>query len=51
MDVFLVALLIERSFEMFTSLLGTWIPWALIFTSTYLTGWLITTRAETTGVA
>jgi hypothetical protein len=38
MDVFLVALLIERSFEMFASLLGTWIPWALIFASTYLTG-------------
>ena len=40
MDVFVVALLIEKSFEMFASLLGTWIPWALIFTSTYLTGLL-----------
>ena len=40
MDVFLVAMLINRSFEMFTSLLGTWIPFALIFTSTYLTGLL-----------
>ena len=38
MDFFVVALLIEKSFEMFASLLGTWIPWALIFTSTYLTG-------------
>ena len=38
MDVFLVALIIERSFAMFASLIGTWIPWALIFTSTYLTG-------------
>jgi hypothetical protein len=38
MDVFVVAMLINRSFEMFTSLLGTWIPFALIFGSTYLTG-------------
>ena len=40
MDFFVVAMLINRSFEMFTSLLGTWIPFALIFTSTYLTGLL-----------
>jgi hypothetical protein len=39
MDVFVVAILINKSFEMFTSLLGTWIPFALIFSSTYLTGW------------
>jgi hypothetical protein len=51
MDVFLVALLIEKSFEMFASLLGTWIPWALIFTSTYLTGLYTTKRVETTTVA
>jgi hypothetical protein len=51
MDVFLVALLIERSFEMFTSLLGTWIPWALIFTSTYLTGLYAAKRVETKTVA
>ncbi len=44
MDVFVVALLIEKSFEMFASLLGTWIPWALIFASTYLTGLLATRR-------
>lgn len=37
-DFFVVALLIEKSFEMFKSILGTWIPWALIFISTYLTG-------------
>jgi hypothetical protein len=42
-DFFIVALLIEKSFEMFTSLLGTWIPFLLIFTSTYLTGRLIRT--------
>ena len=40
-DFLLVALVINRSLEMFTSLLGTWIPFALIFTSTYLTGVMI----------
>ena len=38
MDFFVVAMVINRSFDMFTSLLGTWIPFALIFMSTYLTG-------------
>ncbi len=38
MDFFVVALLINRSVEMFASLLGTWLPFALIFTSTYVTG-------------
>ena len=38
MDVFVVAMLINRSFEMFASLLGTWIPFALIFASTWVTG-------------
>ena len=38
MDVFVVALLIEKSFEMFTNILGTWIIFALIFISTYRTG-------------
>ena len=38
MDFFVVALLIEKSFEMFTSIIGTWAPFALIFLSTYLTG-------------
>jgi hypothetical protein len=42
-DFFVVALLINRSLEMFASLLGTWIPFALIFTSTYVTG-LLTLR-------
>ena len=30
-DFFLVALVINRSLEMFESLPGTWIPWALTF--------------------
>jgi hypothetical protein len=37
-------MLINRSFEMFTSLLGTWIPFALIFFSTYLTGSAVTSK-------
>jgi hypothetical protein len=43
-DFFVVALLINKSLDMFTSLLGTWIPFALIYTSTYLTG-LYTARS------
>ncbi len=44
MDFFLVAMLVLKSFEMFTSMLGTWIPFALIFISTYVTG-LLTVRS------
>ena len=46
MDFFVVAMLINRSFDMFTSLLGTWLPFALIFTSTYFTGRFITGSKE-----
>jgi hypothetical protein len=46
MDFFVVAMLINRSFEMFASLLGTWIPFALIFTSTYLTGLFSVARSN-----
>ena len=38
MDVFVVAMLIERSFEMFRSILGTWLPFLFIFSSTWWTG-------------
>ena len=38
LDFFVVALLIEKSFAMFASVLGVWIPQILIFTATYLTG-------------
>lgn len=44
-DFFVVALLINRSLEMFASPLGTWIPFALIFISTYVTG-LLTVRSS-----
>jgi hypothetical protein len=38
LDVFVIALLVEKSFEMFHSVLGTWLPFALIFLATWLTG-------------
>jgi hypothetical protein len=41
MDFFVVALAIEGSFAMFESLLGTWIPFALIFISTFATGLIV----------
>jgi hypothetical protein len=40
-DFFLVALIINRSLDMFISPLGTWIPFALIFITSYLTGLFI----------
>ena len=46
LDFFVVSLLILGSMEMFTSLLGTWIPFALIFTSTYITGLYITRKPQ-----
>jgi hypothetical protein len=39
-DFVVVALLILKSLDMFRSPLGTWIPFALIFTATLLTGHL-----------
>lgn len=38
MDAALVAPLFEKSYEMFLSPLGTWIPLSAIFLSTYVTG-------------
>lgn len=46
MDVFVVALLIEQSFAMFASFIGTWLPFALIFTATYLIGHYVASRSE-----
>ncbi len=45
-DFFVVALVINRSLEMFASLLGTWIPFALIFSATYLTGLFVMSRPQ-----
>jgi hypothetical protein len=46
MDFFVVALLINKSLDMFTSLLGTWIPFLLIFLSTWATGELVNTSRK-----
>jgi hypothetical protein len=46
MDFFLVALVINRSLEMFQSVLGTWIPFVLIFSSTYLTGTVVRAQSK-----
>jgi hypothetical protein len=45
MDFFLVALVINRSLAMFTSPIGTWIPFCLIFASTYVVGLYSARRA------
>jgi hypothetical protein len=49
MDVFVVAMLINKSFAMFASPLGTWIPFALIFAATYLTGRYMEGKAASRG--
>lgn len=46
-DFLIVGLLINRSLSMFTSLLGTWIPFALIFVSTLIVGLAIQNRRYT----
>jgi hypothetical protein len=50
-DFLVVALLINRSLDMFAGLLGTWIPFALIFASTYLTGLFLGRIARQSAVA
>jgi hypothetical protein len=45
LDLFVIAPFAEKSFAMFTSpqsTLGTWMPFSLIFLSTYLVGWYVT---------
>jgi hypothetical protein len=45
LDLFLVAPVIEKNYAMFTSPLGTWIPFALIFAATYISGrWSMVSR-------
>jgi hypothetical protein len=44
MDFFVVALLIQKSLEMFESVSGTWLPLALIFVAAYITGSIIRSR-------
>jgi hypothetical protein len=43
LDAGLVAPVFEKSYDMFKSILGTWIPFALIFLATYIAG-LITNK-------
>jgi len=38
MDTGLLAPVFEKSYEMFRSILGTWVPFVLIFLSTFITG-------------
>jgi hypothetical protein len=45
-----VALVINHSLAMFASLLGTWIPFGLIFGSTLLPGLLTTHKRQVTRV-
>lgn len=47
MDVFVIAVFVEKSFVMFTSIIGTWIPFTLIFLATFITGTLIRNRFRT----
>lgn len=49
LDAFLVAPILVGSFAMFTSLLGTWIPFVFIFASTYFTGLMCAARPQTVG--
>ncbi len=41
MDAGLVAPVFERSFSMFTSVVGTWIPFGLIFLASYTVGLVV----------
>lgn len=41
MDLFIVAPFIEKSFEMFQSFIGTWLPFLLIFSSTLLSATIL----------
>jgi hypothetical protein len=45
LDALVVAPIFERSYAMFGSVLGTWLPFLLIFTAVYLVGRLAGRRA------
>jgi hypothetical protein len=40
-DFFVVALMVNKSLDMFRSFLGTWLPFILIFCATWMTGRLV----------
>jgi len=48
MDAGLVAPVFEKSYVMFKSILGTWIPFSLIFLSTYITGIIVKRKVNKT---
>ena len=41
LDFFLVAIIINKSLDMFSNPIGTWVPFVFIFLSTYRTGTII----------
>ncbi len=47
LDLVVVALLALRSVAMFTSILGTWLPFVLIFAATWATGVAVGRRGRT----
>jgi hypothetical protein len=44
LDALVVASLIQRSFAMFLSAMGTWVPFGLIFVASFATGFLFRRR-------
>ena len=50
LDFVVIATFVERSYAMFTNILGTWIPFALIFASTYLVGAYLTQQMTATSL-
>lgn len=51
LDLVFVAGLVQHSLEMFTSILGTWLPLALVFLITWAVGELMSTRPWTSSAA
>ena len=45
MDFFVAALLIQHNLAVVRSILGTWLPFALIFAATYATGRIVRTKS------
>ena len=46
LDAVVVAGLVQRSFAMFTSVAGSWLPFVLIFASVYGTGYIVFMQPE-----
>jgi hypothetical protein len=46
LDATIIALLVEKSYAMFASILGTWIPFGLIFLATYLLGLIVAANRD-----